>query len=524
MKIINGVLLISILLFGCEGSQKTLKESIYLIPNMNELNIDGNDAEWKHAGLEIPLIANKFGDVDLESFKANVKLAWTSDGLGFMARVEDDVFLEKEGPLWFFDGIEIFLTPEKGNKEIIQHVISPGITKEYPKPRTQVINHGKKKFKPSKIEKIASVVSKNSYQVEGIIPLTDIGIESSAGSQFAFSLNVNDADGKTRIPNKHAWHFNEDAWMNAHAYYPVKLVDTSSPYKVSAITKAVLEDTILYKIAVLSTDSDFEGKEVTLSDRKQVYASDIFNNDNDIIRVSFEVFEDKLRFKSGTLEVVCNDQQVGFLTLPDVHLTYVNIEKPNNFETTVRRMEAENRKNPPPENATLFIGSSSIVGWKTLAEDFKEIDVINHGFGGSTAEDALYYFDRLVKPHHPSTIVYFEGSNDLGRGDEISEVVDNIEKFILRSKKDLPNTKIILLNIKYSVTRKHLIPTVQKANKELVKLADKYDFVQYVDIATVMLNEKGMPKSEIFLSDSTHMNAKGYELWTEILHPVLIEN
>lgn len=521
MKIINGMVLLLIALLGCQSTQRSLEESVYEIPQINHLQIDGENDEWQNTGLEIPLIANKTGEIDLQSFNAFVKLAWTEDGLGFFTQIEDDLFQEKEGPIWFFDGMEIFIVPEKGSKEIIQHGISPGIVKEFPNPRTVVLNHGKKKFQPSKIKKIASVVKNSSYQVEGLIPLNDLGIETKAGSQFGFNIYVNDADGKTRKPNKYAWHFNEDAWMNGYASYPVKLVDSSSPSEVNAITKAVFEDTSLYKIAVFSTKLDFEGSNVIVQDNQKEYAKSLFENEAGILKASFEISDNKIASESDRLEIISQDQQIGFLTLPDVHATYVNIARPNNFETTIRRMVAENRKNPPPENATLFIGSSSFVAWKTMAEDFKEIDVINHGFGGSTAEDALYFFDRLVKPYKPSRIVYFEGSNDLGRGDEIKDLVKYIEKFIVRTQEELPNTDIILLSIKYSVTRKHLIPTVKKANKELIKLADKYDFVQYVDVASVMLNERGMPKSEIFVSDSTHMNAKGYALWTEILRPVL---
>src|SRR5687768_2948866 len=37
--------------------------------------------------------------------------------------------------------------------------------------------------------------------------------------------------------------------------------------------------------------------------------------------------------------------------------------------------------NPPPRGATLFVGSSSIRLWKTLAQDFPQHRVINRGFG-----------------------------------------------------------------------------------------------------------------------------------------------
>jgi hypothetical protein len=57
--------------------------------------------------------------------------------------------------------------------------------------------------------------------------------------------------------------------------------------------------------------------------------------------------------------------------------------------------------NPPPRDAVLFVGSSSIVRWKSLARDFPEVRVVNRGFGGSELADSVHYLDRLVLPHQP---------------------------------------------------------------------------------------------------------------------------
>jgi|GEM_PF-1160171 len=67
----------------------------------------------------------------------------------------------------------------------------------------------------------------------------------------------------------------------------------------------------------------------------------------------------------------------------------------------IERFENADKKNPPPPHAVLFIGSSSIVLWKTLAQDFPEAKVINRGFGGSRIVDSAYYADRIVIPYKP---------------------------------------------------------------------------------------------------------------------------
>ena len=67
--------------------------------------------------------------------------------------------------------------------------------------------------------------------------------------------------------------------------------------------------------------------------------------------------------------------------------------------------------NPPAKGGIVFVGSSSIVRWKSLAQDFPEHRVVNRGFGGSNWQgiddgwgrnpglaDALVHFLRANAP------------------------------------------------------------------------------------------------------------------------------
>src|SRR2546430_14828430 len=64
-------------------------------------------------------------------------------------------------------------------------------------------------------------------------------------------------------------------------------------------------------------------------------------------------------------------------------------------ESEIKAFEAADKTNPPPHGAVLFIGSSSIRPWKTLAEDFQEYKVINRGFGGPPIIDSGPFLARL---------------------------------------------------------------------------------------------------------------------------------
>lgn len=42
-------------------------------------------------------------------------------------------------------------------------------------------------------------------------------------------------------------------------------------------------------------------------------------------------------------------------------------------------------------------------------------------------------------------------------------------------------------------------------------------------VSKQMFDKNGKIRTDIFLEDNLHMNAKGYEVWTGIIKPILIE-
>ena len=71
----------------------------------------------------------------------------------------------------------------------------------------------------------------------------------------------------------------------------------------------------------------------------------------------------------------------------------------------------------PCPNRTVFYGSSSFRLWNNMEENLNRKDIINLGFGGSTLEAANFYFESLVIPFQPKSIVFYGGDNDIGNGD-----------------------------------------------------------------------------------------------------------
>lgn len=193
------------------------------------------------------------------------------------------------------------------------------------------------------------------------------------------------------------------------------------------------------------------------------------------------------------------------------------------FEKDVLAYETADLATPPKPGGVLFYGSSSIRLWKTLSTDFAGINVVNRGFGGSTAPDALKYLDRLVLPHKPATIVFYEGDNDLNRGRTPQELLADCKTFATRIHAVLPQTRILFLSIKPSVKRKSQFDRQTEANQLLSTwiAGAKDQRLAYVDIVTPMLDAAGNVRPELFSKDLLHMNADGYQVWTRCITAAL---
>ncbi len=178
-------------------------------------------------------------------------------------------------------------------------------------------------------------------------------------------------------------------------------------------------------------------------------------------------------------------------------------------------------KQTPPEDAVLFVGSSSVRMWKNLRSSFPDLKVINRGFGGSRLEDVNFYFDRIVAPYNPKTIVLYAGENDVNEGVAPEEVLENYRRFAATAHTKFPKSKLIFVSLKPSPSRWQMADNYRKTN-DLIKseiVADKR--AQFVDVWSPMLGANGEPKPEIFLNDKLHLNEKGYAIWTKVLEKYL---
>ena len=199
-----------------------------------------------------------------------------------------------------------------------------------------------------------------------------------------------------------------------------------------------------------------------------------------------------------------------------------SIENPDplRFKEEINRFKDWDRKNSFPENAILFIGSSSIRMWKT-SDSFPELPVINRGFGGSHFSDLLYYYGSLVLPYDPSVVVLYEGDNDVASGKSNDQVFEDYLEFTSRLTNDFPNVKLVFVPIKPSSSRWEMWPQMKEANQCIKNNIDQNSRFYYVDMVSPILKSDRTPDDSLFLDDLLHLNEKGYAKWNEAIRPTL---
>ncbi len=195
-------------------------------------------------------------------------------------------------------------------------------------------------------------------------------------------------------------------------------------------------------------------------------------------------------------------------------------DRAGTWEETIGQFETWDSKNTFPTNAVLFVGSSSIRMWPT-ADCFREIPVINRGFGGSHISDVNYFAERIVLRYEPEVIVFYAGDNDISGGKSAQRVLDDYKKFVEMVQEKLPLTRIIFVSIKPSGSRWSVWPVMKEANMMVKDFCNSDGRLFYFDAASPLLDDEGKPKDELFLDDRLHLNGEGYRLWTELLKPVI---
>jgi lysophospholipase L1-like esterase len=185
----------------------------------------------------------------------------------------------------------------------------------------------------------------------------------------------------------------------------------------------------------------------------------------------------------------------------------------NKFEAEIKAYEKQDSISMPKAKQILFLGSSSFRIWKTFNQDLTGLPVINRGFGGSTLEDALYYFDRMVLKYQPSWVFLYEGDNDLAKGQSPEFIEKEFVDFSERIAKQLPKTRVVFVAVRPSLARVAIVDKQKDLNKRIEQFMKGKKNLFYLDMHSPFYLADGTLMQDIFVADQLHLNEKGYRIF-----------
>ena len=199
-------------------------------------------------------------------------------------------------------------------------------------------------------------------------------------------------------------------------------------------------------------------------------------------------------------------------------------------EKWVKRHEAYNQtiKNHP-DAQLLFIGDSITDAWSGPGKEawnkhFAPRNAVNLGIGGDRTQHVLWRLENgNIDGVKPKAAVLMIGTNNSNGTDHTAEEIANgIKAIVAKLRKELPQTKILLLAI---FPRGEKPNPQREKNARASKLASEVadgKMVYFLDIGEKFLQPDGSLSKEI-MPDFLHLTPKGYQIWAEAIEPKVTE-
>lgn len=191
------------------------------------------------------------------------------------------------------------------------------------------------------------------------------------------------------------------------------------------------------------------------------------------------------------------------------------------FEKEIAAFEAAELAKPSPPGGIVFTGASGIRMWRTLAEDFAGLPVINRGFGGSYTYELTDYADRILIPLKPAVIALQPGSNDLTIGKTPEQVLADFQAFVTKVRGALPDVRIVYLGINPSPKRWEIRAAQQRVNTLIRDFSRTEKNLAFVDLWDSSIGPDGLPLPEFYIADQLHPTRKAYQVRAPIIRPYL---
>ena len=189
------------------------------------------------------------------------------------------------------------------------------------------------------------------------------------------------------------------------------------------------------------------------------------------------------------------------------------------WQKSIDAFEKLNVDEPDPADAILFIGSSSIRRWETMAVDMAPYRTIRRGYGGAKFTDMAVFVERLIQPHQYRALVIFVANGVTGKPEDHSpELIESsARRLVAASHSHQTGSPVFLIEITPCEKRFEAWPKIRAVNARLREIALSTPHTYFVPTAGHYLRPDGNPRPELFVEDKLHLNAAGYQLWSSLI-------
>jgi len=167
-----------------------------------------------------------------------------------------------------------------------------------------------------------------------------------------------------------------------------------------------------------------------------------------------------------------------------------------------------------------------LANWK---QNFFGWNAADFGWGADTTQNILWRLQNgELDGVNPKVIVLLAGTNNVGRtmpsgGDEdkVADITRGVQAILEIMRAKAPNATIILTGIFPRNDNIAVMPTINKINSNLAKLADGKR-IRYLNINVKLADQNGK-LFEGMMGDQLHPTVMGYQVWANALKPIFTE-
>ncbi len=195
------------------------------------------------------------------------------------------------------------------------------------------------------------------------------------------------------------------------------------------------------------------------------------------------------------------------------------------WRSEIVALTARDAEEEHPDDAVLFIGSSSIRLWDSIKADMAPYHPIQRGYGGARFSDLAVFAEELIAAHRFRGVVVFVANDVTGREDDpepdqVAEWFRMVAEVALRHQ---PEAEVFYVEVTPTPSRWHAWNAIKEVNSVIRTLCQGHPRLHYIATTARFLDERGEPRPDYFVGDRLHLNETGYAIWAELIKAELAE-